>query len=74
MTPDLRDPIACLIIDGLDGTVAVAALCEVDPGAVSQWRWNGIPKSRMKFLRLARPSFDWSKVPADYCASTQKAA
>lgn len=68
MEPDKRDPIACLIIDGLDGTVAVAGLCEIDPGAVSQWRKNGIPKPRMQFLRLARPDFDWSRVPISYPA------
>lgn len=66
MEPDKRDPIACLIIDGLDGTVAVADLCEIDPGAVSQWRKNGIPKARIKFLRLARPDFDWTQVPSIY--------
>ena len=66
MNPDQRDPIACQIIDGLDGTGAVADLCEIDPGAVSQWRRKGIPKSRVKFLRLARPDFDWSCVPDGY--------
>lgn len=68
MEPDKRDPIACLIIDGLDGTVAVASLCEIDPGAVSQWRRNGIPRPRIQFLRLARPDFDWSRVPSVYPA------
>jgi hypothetical protein len=72
MEPDERDPIACLIIDGLDGTVAVAGLCEIDPGAVSQWRKNGIPKGRIKFLRLARPDFGWHQVPDSY--PTRKAA
>jgi hypothetical protein len=43
------------IIDALGGTAKVAALCEVSPAAVSQWRENGIPKSRLMFLRLARP-------------------
>ncbi|GAB7525355.1 helix-turn-helix domain-containing protein [Paraburkholderia sp. 2C] len=66
MEPEKRDPIACQIIDGLDGTVAVADLCEIDPSAVSQWRYDGIPKPRMQFLRLARPNFDWSVVPASY--------
>ncbi|MHB9833856.1 helix-turn-helix domain-containing protein [Paraburkholderia terrae] len=72
MKSDERDPTACLIIDGLNGTVAVAALCEIDPGAVSQWKKNGIPKSRVKFLRLARPDFDWSTVPSTYPGMTAK--
>ncbi|RQV01079.1 Cro/CI family transcriptional regulator [Burkholderia cenocepacia] len=55
MEPDNRDPYACLLIDELGGTSAVANLFEIDPGAVSQWRRNGIPKPRMQYLRLARP-------------------
>jgi hypothetical protein len=72
MEPDTKDPIAELVIDGLGGTVVVATLCDVDPGAVSQWRWNGIPKYRIDFLRLARPDFDWSQVPGAY--GTRRAA
>ncbi|MCA8492582.1 Cro/CI family transcriptional regulator [Burkholderia arboris] len=55
MEPDKRDPYACQLIDELGGTSAVANLFEIDPGAVSQWRRNGIPKPRMQYLRLARP-------------------
>ncbi|SIT27961.1 Cro/CI family transcriptional regulator [Achromobacter sp. MFA1 R4] len=43
------------IIDALGGTSEVARLCEVTPGAVSQWKTEGIPKPRLMFLRLARP-------------------
>lgn len=43
------------IIDALGGTGAVARLCEVTKGAVSQWRENGIPPARLMFMRLARP-------------------
>ena len=43
------------IIDQLGGTAKVAELCEVSPPAVSQWREQGIPNSRLMFLRLARP-------------------
>ena len=43
------------VIDELGGTVAVAALCEVSKGAVSQWRTDGIPNARLMFLKLARP-------------------
>lgn len=37
-------------IDFLGGTSAVAELCELTTGAVSQWRTNGIPKPWRKFL------------------------
>ena len=43
------------IIDTLGGTNAVAALCEVKPQAVSQWRTSHIPNARLMFLKLARP-------------------
>ena len=38
------------LIDLVGGTRKVAELCEVTPGAVSQWRNNGIPKPWRKFL------------------------
>lgn len=44
------------IIDALGGTSEVARLCEVRPPSVSDWRHTGIPKSRLMFLRLARPA------------------
>lgn len=43
------------IIQRLGGTTKTAALCEVTAQAVSQWRTSGIPKTQLKFLRLARP-------------------
>jgi len=43
------------IIDALGGTSEVARLCEIKPPSVSEWRTNGIPKSQLKFLRLAKP-------------------
>lgn len=43
------------IIDALGGTGAVAKLCEIEPGSVSDWRREGIPKARLMFLKLARP-------------------
>lgn len=43
------------IIDALGGTSAVAELCEVKPPSVSEWRTKGIPRARLKFLKLARP-------------------
>jgi DNA-binding transcriptional regulator YdaS (Cro superfamily) len=43
------------IIDVLGGTAKVAALCEVTPGAVSQWKSDGIPAARLMFLKAVRP-------------------
>jgi hypothetical protein len=43
------------IIERLGGVTKTAALCEVTAQAVSQWHTNGIPKARLKYLRLARP-------------------
>ena len=43
------------IIDDLGGTTKVAALCEISTAAISQWRTKGIPKGRLKYLKLARP-------------------
>lgn len=52
------------VIDKLDGTGAVAKLCEVSPGAVSQWRKDGIPPARLMYLKLARPDvFEVSAKP-----------
>lgn len=48
--------LAITIIERLGGTVATAELCEVTPGAVSQWKKEGgIPKGQLKFLRAIRP-------------------
>ncbi|MFA6904372.1 MAG: hypothetical protein WC236_14955 [Gallionellaceae bacterium] len=43
------------IIDELGGTSAVAELCEIKPSSVSEWRVNGIPKARRKYLEVLRP-------------------
>jgi len=43
------------IINRLGGTLKTAALCDVTPGAVSQWIHTGIPKARLMYLRLIRP-------------------
>jgi DNA-binding transcriptional regulator YdaS (Cro superfamily) len=44
------------IVEQFGGTSALAALCEVEPSAVSQWKANNkIPKAHVKFLRLKRP-------------------
>lgn len=55
------------IIDAIGGTAKAAELCGVTPGAVSQWRNNGIPKTTLKFLRLAKPkAFAESLAAAGY--------
>lgn len=44
------------IVEQFGGTSALAALCEVNPSAVSQWKAkNHIPKAHVKFLRDRRP-------------------
>jgi len=43
------------VIDRIGGTGATAKLCETSPGAVSQWRRDGIPPARLMYLKLARP-------------------
>jgi hypothetical protein len=54
---DLPDAakIANIVIDRLGGTSATARLCEVKPPSVSDWRHSGIPKDKLKILRLTRP-------------------
>lgn len=46
---------ASSLIDALGGTSEVARLCEVQPPSVSEWRQKGIPRARLKYLRLLRP-------------------
>lgn len=54
--PMTTNPTPDEIIDALGGTSEVARLCEVRPPSVSEWRRTGIPKSRLMFLRLAKPA------------------
>lgn len=44
------------LIERLGGNAKAAALCEISPAAVSQWRHNGIPKGQLKFLKAIRPN------------------
>ena len=53
------------IIDALGGTNAVAGIFKISAQAVSQWRTDGIPDSRLMYLELLRPDlFKKSKVTA----------
>jgi len=54
MTSKTRHPDS-EIIDALGGTMAVTRLCEVKSASVSNWRWKGIPRARLMFLKAVRP-------------------
>jgi len=43
------------IIDELGGNTAVSKLFCISSQAVSKWRREGIPSSRLMYLKLARP-------------------
>ena len=43
------------LIESLGGTSAVAALCDVKPPSVSEWKRRGIPKAQRNYLRLLKP-------------------
>ena len=45
------------IIDALGGTSETAKLFGIAAASVSEWRKEGIPKSRLMYLRLAKPEF-----------------
>ena len=44
------------VIDALGGTSEVARLCDVRMPSVSGWRVRGIPKARMLYLQVVRPT------------------
>jgi hypothetical protein len=52
------------VIERLGGNAKTAELCEITPGAVSQWLHNGIPKAQMKFIKAARPDLFPNVKPA----------
>jgi hypothetical protein len=43
------------IIDAMGGPSAVARIFSITPGAVTQWRVDGVPDSRMFSIKLLRP-------------------
>ena len=57
------------IIDSMGGTCAVATLCNLTTGAVSQWRTSthGIPKPWLMYFKEIRPDLftqpDHSEAP-----------
>lgn len=42
-------------IKELGGVSAVAGICGITRGVVSQWQKNGIPKAQMNFLKAKFP-------------------
>lgn len=42
------------IIDAMGGTSSVAEIFSITTGAVSQWREDGIPESRLFSIKLLR--------------------
>lgn len=61
------------IIERLGGTKAVAALCGVTLGAVSQWKRSGIPEARLMYLKLARTDVDWAYLSGTDCPTKEAA-
>ncbi|MFZ6755777.1 Cro/CI family transcriptional regulator [Undibacterium sp. Ji50W] len=46
---------ATKLIELLGGTTKVAEICDVTPGAVSQWKTNGVPKPWVWFFESKYP-------------------
>lgn len=62
------------VIELLGGNAKTAALCEVTPGAVSQWVHNGIPKTQLKFIKAVRPDIFPSAAPSRRARKTPSVA
>ena len=43
------------IIDALGGTSKTARIFNINPASVTGWRTNGIPETRLMYLKLAKP-------------------
>ncbi len=52
------------IIEALGGTSETARLFNIAAASVSEWRKEGIPKSRLMYLKLARPELFGDATPA----------
>ena len=62
------------IIDALGGTSETAKLFGIAAASVSEWRKEGIPKSRLMYLRLAKPElFDAAPPEARHASEPGKA-
>lgn len=55
------------IIQDMGGNGAVAELCNITSGAVSQWLSTGIPEYRMLFFRVKHPQLAerWPLQPSE---------
>lgn len=52
---------AAALISHLGGTTATAAFFDVEPPSVSEWKYNGVPKARLMYVKAVRPDlFDES--------------
>ena len=40
----------------------MAEIFEISEAAVSQWKRFGIPKDRLRYLKLMRPDLDWAAI------------
>lgn len=65
---DAKEPYSP-IIDALGGTTQVAKICRVSSQAVSKWRRDGIPESRLMYLQVIRPDVDWSTIRGKQAAA-----
>lgn len=51
------------LIDELGGLSAVAKICRIKPSSVFMWKKQGIPYSRVMYLKLAYPNLKaWNAV------------
>lgn len=50
-----QDQFASLVIEEMDGNAALARHFDVSSAAISQWKINGIPRDKLKLLRLTHP-------------------
>ena len=57
------------IIDALGGTSETARLFGIAAASVSEWRKEGIPKSRLMYLKVVRPDLFVSATPAVVAAA-----
>lgn len=55
------------LIDELGGLSAVAKICRIKPSSVFMWKKQGIPFSRVMYLKLAYPNLKaWNAVNNEF--------